>query len=738
MKQNKKIRFDEDEGPKGGEGVNTKNKEWDLDGSHANKRSSEMGVGGSDPKQPRRNGRKIVNFDSDDEDEDEGEDEDQQHNRRTDYLKIKMKARTLLEDRKKLPVYKVKDRLVPKIISSRVSIVIGETGSGKSTQIPQFLMKRCKGAIAVTEPRRVGAINLATRVAEEYGCIIGREVGYSVRFSNATSRKTRLKYMTDGMLLREMMLDPTLSKYSMVVVDEAHERTILTDMMLGLLKQLVTDKRKHDSEFRIVVMSATLDADKFSHFFDNAPIYFIEGRMFPVERLYLQQSVDDITDAMVKAIIGVNQGERAGDILCFLPGQDDIDKVTSLLKRLAPELPKEAPLIIPLPLYAALPPAQQMKVFERVKPSQRKVILSTNISETSVTVPGIRFVIDSGLRKVKVWRHELGLSTLLTVPISKASASQRTGRAGREAPGKCFRLYKESDYIKLIENTEPEILRSEIVSPVLMLKRLNVENILGWNWLENPGREALSSALQQLYSLNALSDTGKITDMGRKMVVLPVAPHLAAVLIQAREYDVLDPVIDIVSCLSVDTLVLTPANDRRDEINAKRRDACTLGSHYGDLLMLKELFDIYNGLSGAAERKSWCKDVGVSYKGFKNVLRIRKQIQGYMQHIPDDLANSEDQNQTLDASLILKSFLKGFVTNTAIGMPDRSYRTVTTGDTVSVHPSSLLFGKKLDAIMYIEHVYTAKGYARNVSSIELDWLQEVAPHYLGLRVNVES
>lgn len=672
------------------------------------------------------NGTKYVRFDSDQEDE-----EDETRTKHIDKKGMRLKAEKLLSSRQQLPVYKAKDELVPKVVESKVSIVIGETGSGKSTQLPQFLMEHSQGCVAVTQPRRVAAINLATRVAEEHGVSLGKEVGYSVRFGNMNGSKTRLKYMTDGMLLREMMLDPELKKYSTVVVDEAHERSILTDLLLGFLKQLVTTTRKDDADFRVVVMSATLDAEKFSHFFDDAPIFFIEGRMYPVERFYLDKPSDDVIDSMIKTIVQVNQGEQTGDILCFLPGQDDIDKTVTLLEKIAPQLPKDTPMLVPLPLYAALPPQQQMKVFEKVQSHQRKVILSTNIAETSVTVPGIRYVIDSGLRKVKVWRHELGLSTLLTVPISKASAAQRTGRAGREAPGKCFRLYSEKDYIKLSEATEPEILRSEIVSPVLMLKRLKVDNILGWNWLENPGKQSLFAALQQLYSLKALSDSGKITEKGEKMVVLPVAPHLAAVLIQAAEYGVLQTVIDIVSCLSVDNLVLVPSTETRDEINAKRKDTCTLGSRYGDLVMLKELYDIYVSFSDNSERRSWCKELGVSYRGFKNVLRIRKQIQGYMSSMVPETDDEED----FDPALIIKSFLCGFVTNTAIGMPDRSYHTVTTGDLISIHPSSLLFGKKLDAIMYIEHVYTVKGYARNVSAVELDWLQEAAPNMPGMRIS---
>ncbi|KAG7759378.1 hypothetical protein KL911_000515 [Ogataea haglerorum] len=673
----------------------------------------------------------TVEFGSDEENSEEENEKIATGRKPVDVRLLKQKAAKLLSVRESLPVYQVKNELLEQVRSAKVCVLIGETGSGKSTQIPQFLMDENNRGIAVTQPRRVAAINLATRVSEEYGCVLGREVGYSVRFNNVSSRQTKLKYITDGMLLRELMLDPLLSRYSTVIIDEAHERTILTDLLIGFLKDLVFNRRSED-DFQVIIMSATLDAERFSQFFNNAPIFFVEGRMYPVERYYLGQPVEDIVDTVVRTVVHLNQTEPTGDILCFLAGQEDIDKAVDTLDKLAPVLPKEAPILVPMPLYAALPSHVQMEVFRPVKTNQRKVILATNIAETSVTVPGIRYVVDSGLRKVKVWRHQLGLSTLLIAPISKASAAQRAGRAGREAPGKCYRLYRETDYFKLSNNTEPEILRSDVISPVLMLKKMGVNDILGWHWLENPGRESLVAALQQLYSLNALNDRGQITELGEKMVVLPVAPHLAAVLIRAHELGCLGPVIDIVACLSVDNLLMSPPSERRDEVNERRKDTCKLGTIYGDLLMLKELFDLYVSLADSTERKEWCKQLCINFKGFKDVLRVRRQIAEYM-----GMLKMHESDGSLDAKLVLKAFLCGFLTNTAIGMPDRSYRTVATGDLVSVHPSSLLFGQRKPAIMYIEYVYTVKGYARAVSTIELEWLQEVAPHLLGSREKIK-
>ncbi|CCK71453.1 RNA helicase KNAG_0H00370 [Huiozyma naganishii CBS 8797] len=682
--------------------------------------------------------------------ENDDEDDDAYLHRHSGRNELLSKSAMLLSVRKTLPVFQNRGEIMKYLNANQVTVLIGETGSGKSTQIPQFMYENLQrnskgGSIAVTQPRRVAAINLATRVASEYGCNVGDEVGYSVRFDNTTSPKTRLKYLTDGMLLRELMMNKELKEYSVIIIDEAHERTMLTDLILGFLKSLIQGPRP---DLKIVIMSATLQAETFSNFFGGCPILFVEGRKFPVTQYYLRAPTDDIVDSIIRCCVQINQGEQMGDILCFLPGQEEIDKAVMILNKVSHIIAKEnsVPLMVAYPLYAALPPAKQAFVFNPVKGFKRKVIFSTNIAETSVTISGVKFVVDAGLRKVKVWRHQLGLATLLTVPISQASAMQRSGRAGRESSGKSFRLYSENDYAKLPMQTEPEIARSDVTSPVLMLKKYGVDNIVNWNWFENPGKDAVMMGLQELYQLAALDDFGKITPKGEQMSLLPVQPHLAGVLIKASEYACLSQVIDIVSCLSVENLLLNPQPEQRDEVNERRLASCNEGSKYGDLIMLKELFDIYfNELSKStsvnSERQDWCKELCVSYRGFKNVVKIRNQLRMYCRRLfkAEELANTvgEQKHNGLDNTdkigqskeeigNILKCFLTGFTKNTAIGMPDRSYRTVTTGEAVSVHPSSMLFlDKACPAIMYTEYVFTTKGYARNVSRIELSWLQEM-------------
>ncbi|KAJ8104163.1 P-loop containing nucleoside triphosphate hydrolase protein [Lipomyces tetrasporus] len=634
----------------------------------------------------------------------------------------------------RLPISEVRSDLEKKFSKNRITILVGETGSGKSTQVPQFIssLNNGKERIAVTQPRRVAAINLAKRVAEETKTTLGQDVGYSVRFQNMSSPKTKIKYLTDGMLLRELLLNTNLDQYTTIILDEAHERTIVTDLLMGFLKTLLRKR----NDLRLIVMSATLDADKFRRFFDGAEVLYVQGRRFPVQRYYLPRPVEDIVDATVRTAIQIHTGEPMGDILAFLAGQEDIDKAVDLLNDITENLPKGVPELVALPLYAALPQQQQLKVFEKVPGNKRKIILATNIAETSLTISGVRFVIDGGTHKVKVWRHDLGLDSLLTMPISKSNASQRMGRAGREAAGKCYRLYTENDYHGLRSQSEPEIERCDVAFPILTLKLAGVTDVLGWNWLERPSKGAILSALTQLYVLKALDDEGQITDLGKKMAVLPLPPHLSAALLDAHRKGISDPVLDIVSCLSIENLIMNPHPDKRDEVNEKRLPFITASGGMGDLIVLRNYVQHYRSLLSSEDRKVWCKELYINYRAMSNVEDIRKQLEIYLKagngsSQPGDIGDQFGPS-TLNEQII-QCFLKGFVANTALSLPGRTYRTIAGGHTINIHPSSSVFGKKVDAIMYTEYIFTTKAYARNVSPIDLEWLQRIAPHFLSRR-----
>jgi ATP-dependent RNA helicase DHR2 len=717
---------------------------------------------------------------------------------------LKTKAEALVTVRKGLPIWKHQEAIRQQLRVNDVLILVGETGSGKSTQIPQFLIEEpwCRkqkifvtkgksgnvgGCIAITQPRRVAAISLARRVASEMGSQLGTasplsQVGYSVRFDHNVSSKTKIKFLTEGMLLQEILRDPWLKEYSAVVVDEAHERSVNIDLICGFLKNMLATKMKGRGGvgLKVVVMSATIDMNRMTDFFsrrqpsetkektdldknskngdthtdeslkkdsnnqlkrasttsqtngdeqsDKVTSSFIEGRQYPVQTTYTSQPVNDYVDAALKKVFEVHFGEPLpGDILVFMPGQEDIEALERHVKEYALGIGPDVPRISVHPLFAALPQAAQQSVFlPAPKSNIRKVIIATNIAETSVTVPGVRFVIDSGKHKLKQFRSKLGLDSLLVKPISKSSAMQRAGRAGREAPGKCYRLYTEADFKTLELATPPEILRCDISQAVLTMKAHGITDVINFPFLDSPPHETLEKALWQLFSLSALSDAGEISELGSRMARLPLTPALSRVLLAAadKEADCLNEVIDIISCLSVENLFLNPASEeRREEADESRKD---LLRREGDHITL--LTTIRSYLEEHTDRKAWCEKKMISHRGMQSVLDVRKQLRGYCKSstlISTELDQSSQQVISSEkATAILKTFLSAFSSNTARITPDGQYRTITGNQVVAIHPSSVLFGKKLESIMYHQCVFTNRNYARGVSAVEMGWIAD--------------
>ncbi|VVC86833.1 unnamed protein product [Leptidea sinapis] len=375
----------------------------------------------------------------------------------------------LLRRRLGLPVWEYKNDFMRLLNTHQCVVLVGETGSGKTTQIPQWSVEfaavtagKSKG-VACTQPRRVAAMSVAQRVAEEMDVALGQQVGYSIRFEDCSGPQTVLKYMTDGMLLREAMSDPMLEQYRVILLDEAHERTLATDILMGVLKEVI----KQRPDLKLVIMSATLDAGKFQQYFDNAPLMNVPGRTHPVEIFYTPQPERDYLEAAIRTVVQIHLCEEiAGDILLFLTGQEEIEDACKRIKREIDNLGPDAGELKCIPLYSTLPPNLQQRIFEPAPPNRangaigRKVVVSTNIAETSLTIDGVVFVIDPGFAKQKVYNPRIRVESLLVSPISKASAQQRAGRAGRTKPGKCFRLYTEKAYKnEMQENTYPEILR---------------------------------------------------------------------------------------------------------------------------------------------------------------------------------------------------------------------------------------------------------------------------------------
>uniref|UniRef100_A0A8C5EZ00 ATP-dependent RNA helicase DHX15 n=1 Tax=Gouania willdenowi TaxID=441366 RepID=A0A8C5EZ00_GOUWI len=472
----------------------------------------------------------------------------------------------ILKKRLQLPVWEYKENFSDIITRHQSFVLVGETGSGKTTQIPQWCVDMVRGlpgpkrAVACTQPRRVAAMSVAQRVADEMDVMLGQEVGYSIRFEDCSSAKTILKYMTDGMLLREAMNDPLLERYGVIILDEAHERTLATDILMGVLKEVVRQR----PDLKVIVMSATLDAGKFQVYFDSCPLLTIPGRTHPVEIFYTPEPERDYLEAAIRTVIQIHMCEEdEGDCLLFLTGQEEIDEACKRIKREVDDLGPEVGDIKIIPLYSTLPPQQQQRIFEPPPPRKpngaigRKVVVSTNIAETSLTIDGVVFVIDPGFAKQKVYNPRIRVESLLVTAISKASAQQRAGRAGRTRPGKCFRLYTEKAYkTEMQDNTYPEILRSNLGSVVLQLKKLGIDDLVHFDFMDPPAPETLMRALELLNYLASLNDDGDLTELGSMMAEFPLDPQLAKMVIASCEFNCSNEILSITAMLSGNTLFL--------------------------------------------------------------------------------------------------------------------------------------------------------------------------------------
>ncbi|KAG0344648.1 putative ATP-dependent RNA helicase dhr2 [Podila humilis] len=642
------------------------------------------------------------------------------------------KAKQLKKHRDALPIYTARDIIIKEVKENACVVIVGETGSGKTTQIPQYLLEAglaAYGTISVTQPRRVAAINLAKRVAEEVGSPIGQKVGYSIRFDDTSSKDSLIKYMTDGIMLRELLSDRLLLRYSVIILDEAHERTLRTDILFGMVKGIqkkrqgmIDSGRKDIQPLKIVIMSATLDAEKFSEYFYNAKIMYISGRMFPVKILNTIEPQSDYVDSALVTAFQIHQDEAPGDILIFLTGQEEIESLEKLIEDYAVDLPANVGKLIPCPIFAAQDSATQQKIFEPAPPGTRKVILATNIAETSITIPNIRYVIDTGCHKSRGYNAKIGIESLLVEPISKSSARQRTGRAGREAAGLCFRLYTEDSFDQLDEDAIPEIKRCNLESAILSLKASGIEDPTKFDFMDRPSKSGLLKSLEHLYALEALDDSGALTAIGKKMAAFPVDPPFAKVLLQSEKTECTKEAIEIISLLSVDTIFSAPSS-KREEANEARQKFISLD---GDHLTLLNTLRAYESVKGD---RDWCRDNFINSRHMRHVMDVRKQLVEFCERAGMDPKKSCGH----DLEIVLKCFLAGFFQNTALLQPDSTYKSILGGLTVSIHPSSTLFGKKREAIMYNELVFTTKHYIRGVSALESAWLSQAAPKYFGQR-----
>lgn len=635
---------------------------------------------------------------------------------------------SILKARRNLPVHAQRDEFLRMYQQSQILVFVGETGSGKTTQIPQFVLfddqpHIHKKVVACTQPRRVAAMSVAQRVANEMDVSLGDEVGYNIRFENVTGPKTILTYMTDGMLLREAMNDNNLNRYSTIILDEAHERTIATDTLMGLLKEVALRR----PDLKIVIMSATLDAQKFQSYFLNAPLLAVPGRTHPVEIFYTAEPERDYVEAALRTVIQIHATEPEGDILLFLTGEEEIEDMCRKIGLEADELTRNAgagPLKV-YPLYGTLPPNQQQRIFDPAPPPLekggapgRKCIVSTNIAETSLTIDGIVYVVDPGFSKQKVYHPRIRVESLLVSPISKASAQQRAGRAGRTRPGKCFRLYTEAAFKKeLIEATHPEILRSNLSSTVLDLKKLGIDDLVHFDLMDPPAPETMMRALEELNYLACLNDDGDLTPLGRLASEFPLDPTLAVMLISSPEFYCSNEILSLTALLSVPQIFVRPATARKraDEMKA-------LFAHPdGDHLTMLNVYHAFKSPEAQEKPKQWCHDHFVSLRALQSADNVRMQLKRIMESREVELVSVpfEDKNYYTN---IRRALVAGFFMQVAKKEGNsKSYKTVKDDQSVLLHPSTVLQTES-EWLLYNEFVLTTKNFIRTVTTVKPEWL----------------
>ncbi|GAA6026849.1 hypothetical protein JCM8097_005905 [Rhodosporidiobolus ruineniae] len=667
------------------------------------------------------------------------------------------------ERRTRLPIAKQRDALLYLLEQHPVVVLQSPTGTGKSTQIPQFLLEagwaKEGKSIAITQPRRVAAISVAQRVAEEVGCVLGDEVGYSVRFEALSTADTKILYLTDGMLFREILLDPLLSRYSVVMVDEAHERSTYTDLLLGTLKKI----RRVRPSLRIIISSATIEAQSFVDFFndtsssfkpssssttgdgqppakksrwdkkekeklpdpDEAVMVRLEGKAYPVEIAYLEEPTNDVVMKAVETVYDIHLKHPAGDILVFLTGREEIDRCLQQIADYQHRLPQGAPLLKTLPLHSGLTTEAQIGVFEPAPPRTRKVIVSTNIAEASVTIDGIKYVVDSGLVKLRSFDPSTGMDALVTTPCSLASLAQRSGRAGRTSPGKCFRLFPSSSLSSLLPTTPPEITRSDISLLVLQLKSLGIQNVLRFDWMTSPSAMMLETALEFLYCLGALDEEGRLTKpLGLRMAEMPIDPMMSKILLDSHTFGCSDEILTIAAMTSVQNVFVEGDGDSIRAELEKRKFTVEEGDHLTAL-------NAYNAFVKHGRKSSkWCHNHRLNFKALSRALSIRTQLSKYLKRFDVPLVSCGE-----DHAAIRRCLTSGYFRNAAVAQPDGTYRSVREGAILHVHPSSVYFTRTAPSpyVIYHEVIETTKRFMRDITCIEQDWLVELAGHYYSFR-----
>ncbi|HEY6898002.1 MAG TPA: ATP-dependent RNA helicase HrpA [Rhodocyclaceae bacterium] len=639
-------------------------------------------------------------------------------NPRQERIAQRLAARPTIAYDDALPVNAKRAEIAEAIQKHQVVVICGETGSGKTTQLPKICLelgRGCAGLIGHTQPRRIAARATATRIAQELKSELGRYVGFKIRFTDKASPETYIKLMTDGILLAETQGDPLLKAYDTIIIDEAHERSLNIDFMLGFLRQLLPKR----PDLKVIITSATLDAERFSKHFGGAPVIEVSGRLFPIETRYRPFDEDrdrDLNDAIVDAVSEAHR-EGPGDVLVFLPGEREIREAAEALRKHHP------PGLEVLPLFARQSAQEQARVF--ASHQGRRVVLATNVAETSLTVPGIRYVVDSGLARVKRYSHRNKVEQLQVEPVAQSAAKQRAGRCGRVSAGICFRLYAEDDFNKRLAHTEPEILRSSLAGVILRMKSLNLGDVEDFPFLEAPLPRMVADGYQLLAELGAINETTKqLTPVGRELAKLPLDPKVGRMILAAREYGCLREMLVIASALSVQDPRERPqeAAGSADQAHAKWKDE---KSEFLSWLKLWKAADEVWKHETSNKQRQWCR------KEFVSWLRLRewRDVYGQLTTLCHEHGWKENQ---LDATYesVHKALLTGLLGHIGLKSEDEQNYLGARGIKFFIHPGSALVKKAGRWIVAAELVETSRLFARCVARIEPEWLEEVGSHLI--------
>jgi ATP-dependent helicase HrpA len=615
-------------------------------------------------------------------------------------------------DPRKLPVYKQRSKILEKLSSNQVIVVESPTGSGKTTQIPQILYEARyaeSGVIGITQPRRIAAVSVSQFIARQMGKTIPDTVGYKIRFEDITDAGTKIKIMTDGILLQEIKADYYLSKYSVLIVDEAHERSLNIDFIIGLLKRVLQARQ----DFKVIISSATINTRVFSEYFDGCPIVNIESVIYPVKIIYRVPRMEHNFDALLQGISAImfelEKERREGDVLIFLSGEKGIKSCIAMLYG----LPFAAKLEI-LPLYSRLSSDEQEKVFLTYE-GKRKVIVATNIAETSVTIDGIIYVIDSGLAKMNFYNPRTFTSSLIEVPISKAACNQRKGRAGRTQPGVCYRLYTHADYKARTMFTLEEIFRTDLSEVVLRMAEIGIHDFEGFDFISVPSKEGIHSAVETLKILNALDENMELTNIGRMMILFPMLPRHSRIIVEAimRYPSVIEEVLIATAFLSTNSPFLLPQGL---EIEARKAHH-SFRDRYGDFLSYLKLF---RSFLKTKNKERFCEQYYLDFKTMLEIVNIKMQLEEIVSE------NNIPIRSGGTAKEYLSAIARGLIQFVCIKRGRELYSSLT-AEKIIIHPGSVMFRRNPRFIVAGEIVKTSRVYARSVSELMPEWLPDISP-----------